>query len=140
MFLECTGESHGKPTVILATGRGLGSYQDWSLVQSRVSEFARACSYDPLSFGERDHVPGDHSISEVVENIHDLFHSTRLPGPYLLVRASAGGILIRHHEEQYSADVAGLFLWTPLTKRRYGEMQLSPPVSRFRHGSEKPSA
>jgi hypothetical protein len=26
MFLECTGESHGKPTVILATGRGLGSY------------------------------------------------------------------------------------------------------------------
>ena len=28
MFLECTGESHGKPTVILATGRGLGAHQD----------------------------------------------------------------------------------------------------------------
>jgi hypothetical protein len=48
MFLECTGQSHGKPTVILATGRGLGSYQDWSLVQSRVSEFARVCSFDPI--------------------------------------------------------------------------------------------
>ena len=36
MFFECTGESHGKPTVILATGRGLGASQDWSLVQSRV--------------------------------------------------------------------------------------------------------
>jgi pimeloyl-ACP methyl ester carboxylesterase len=107
MFLECTGESHGKPAVILATGRGLGSYQDWFLVQSRVSEFARVCSYDPLGFGESDHVPGDHSISEVVENMHDLFHSAQLPGPYLLVGASAGGILIRHYEEQYPADVAG---------------------------------
>ena len=107
MFLECTGGSHGKPTVILATGRGLGSYQDWFLVQSRVSEFSRVCSYDPLGFGESDHVPGDHSISEVVENMHDLFHSAQLPGPYLLVGASAGGILIRRYEEQYPADVAG---------------------------------
>ena len=107
MFIECTGESHGKPTVILATGRGLGSYQDWSLVQSRVSEFARVCSYDPLGFGESDHVQGDHPISEVVENMHDLFHSAQVPGPYLLVGASAGGILIRRYEEQYPADVAG---------------------------------
>ena len=107
MFLECTGEPHGKPTVILATGRGLGSYQDWSLVQSRVSEFAGVCSYDPLGFGESDRVPGDHSISEVVENMHDLFHAAQLPRPYLLVGASAGGILIRRYEEQYSADVAG---------------------------------
>jgi pimeloyl-ACP methyl ester carboxylesterase len=107
MFLECTGESHGKPTVILATGRGLGSYQDWSLVQSRVSEFARVCSYDALGVGQSDHVPGDHSISEVVENMHDLFHSAQLPGPYVLVAISAGGILIRHYEEHYPSDVAG---------------------------------
>jgi pimeloyl-ACP methyl ester carboxylesterase len=107
MFIECTGESHGQPTVILATGRGLGSYKDWSLVQSRVSEFARVCSYDPLGYRESDHVSGDHSISEVVENMHDLFHSAQLPGPYLLVGISAGGILVRHYEEQYPSDVAG---------------------------------
>jgi pimeloyl-ACP methyl ester carboxylesterase len=107
MFLECTGESHGKPTVILATGRGLGASQDWSLVQSRVSEFARVCSYDALGVGQSDHVPGDHSISDVVENMHDLFHSAQLPGPYILVGISAGGILVRHYEEHYPSDVAG---------------------------------
>lgn len=107
MFLECSGESHGTPTVILATGRGLGSYRDWSPVQSRASEFARVCSYDPVGFGESDHLPGDHSINEVVENMHDLFHSAQLPAPYLLVGASAGGILIRRYEERYPADVAG---------------------------------
>jgi pimeloyl-ACP methyl ester carboxylesterase len=107
MFLECTGESHAAPTVILATGRGTGSYQGWALVQSRVSEFARVCSYDPLGAGESDHVSGSPPVSEVVENMHDLFHSAQLPGPYVLVAISAGGILVRHYEEQYPADVAG---------------------------------
>jgi pimeloyl-ACP methyl ester carboxylesterase len=107
MFLECTGESHGQPTVILATGRGLGSHKDWSLVQSRVSGFARVCSYDPLGYGESDHVPGDHPIGDVVENMHDLFHAAKLPVPYILVGASAGGILVRRYEQQYPAEVAG---------------------------------
>jgi pimeloyl-ACP methyl ester carboxylesterase len=107
MFLECTGEANGKATVILATGRGLGTAQDWSLVQSRVSEFARVCSYDALDVGQSDHVPGGHSVNEVVENMHDLFHSAQLPGPYILVGISAGGILVRQYEEQNPADVAG---------------------------------
>ena len=81
MFLECTGESHAAPTVILATGRGTGSYQGWARVRSLVSEFARVCSYDPLGAGESDHVPGSHPVSEVVENMHDLFHSAQIPRP-----------------------------------------------------------
>jgi pimeloyl-ACP methyl ester carboxylesterase len=130
MFLECTGESHGKPTVILATGRGLGAHQDWSLVQSRVAEYARVCSYDPLGFGESDHVPGDHSISDVVENMHDLFHSAQLPGPYVLVGASAGGILIRHYEVQYPADVAGfVFVDSSHEEMAWRDAAVSPAFS-----------
>ncbi|HEY3989484.1 MAG TPA: alpha/beta fold hydrolase [Acidobacteriaceae bacterium] len=107
MFLECTGESHQGPTVILATGRGIGSYQGWALVQSRVAAFAHVCSYDPLGAGKSDHVPGTHPVSEVVEEMHDLFHSAQLPQPFVLVGASAGGVLIRHYEERYPSDVAG---------------------------------
>jgi pimeloyl-ACP methyl ester carboxylesterase len=107
MFLECTGESHGAPTVILATGRGIGNYQGWALVQSRVSAFARVCTYDPLGAGESDHVSGSPPVSEVVENMHDLFRSAQLPGPYVLVGISMGGVLIRHYEETYPTDVAG---------------------------------
>jgi pimeloyl-ACP methyl ester carboxylesterase len=107
MFLECTGESHAAPTVILATGRGTGSYQGWALVQSRVSEFARVCSYDPLGAGESDHVPGSHPVSEVVENMHDLFHSAQIPSPFILVGNSLGGVLIRQYEERYPSEVAG---------------------------------
>ncbi len=107
MFLECTGESHATPTVILATGRGIGGYPGWALVQSRVSEFARVCSYDPLGAGESDHVPGPHPVSEVVENMHSLFHFAQIPSPFILVGISLGGVLIRRYEERYPSDVAG---------------------------------
>jgi len=107
MFVECAGDSHGGPTVILATGRGIGPCQGWALVQSPVSAFAHVCSYDPLGAGQSDHVPGPHPVSEVVENMHDLFQAAGLPRPFILVGASAGGVLIRYYEEQYPSDVAG---------------------------------
>ncbi|MGI8771587.1 MAG: alpha/beta fold hydrolase [Acidobacteriaceae bacterium] len=108
MFLECTGERHGAPTIILATGRGIGNYQGWSLVQSQVPPFARVCSYDPLGGGESEHTAGTHEVSDVVENMHDLFHSAQVPGPYILVGISLGGVLVRSYEQHYPSDVAGL--------------------------------
>ncbi len=107
MFLECSGDPHGKPTVILATGAGLGSYQAWTHVQSQADAFARVCSFDPLGAGKSDHVPGPHPIASVVDNMHQLFHAAPLPPPYILVGASAGGVLIRHYEERYPSEVAG---------------------------------
>jgi pimeloyl-ACP methyl ester carboxylesterase len=107
MFLECTGQSRPAPTVILATGRGVGSYQGWALVQSRVAKFARVCSYDPLGAGESDHTPGSHPVSEVVGNMHDLFHSAQIPRPFILVGISLGGVLVRQYEERYPSEIAG---------------------------------
>ena len=110
-------------------GTGLGSYKDWFLVQSRVSEFARICSYDPLGYGESDHVPGDHSISEVVGNMHDLFHAAQLPGPYILVGASAGGILIRRYEDLYPAEVAGfVFVDSSHEEMIWRDAAISPAI------------
>jgi len=107
MFLECSGDPLHGPTVILATGRGLGSYEAWSLVQARIAPFAHVCSYDPLGYGKSDHVPGDHPVDEVAANMHDLFSAAHLSGPYILVGASLGGVLIRRYQQQYPSDVAG---------------------------------
>ena len=107
MFLECSGDARPGPTVILATGRGLGSYEAWSLVQARITPFARVCSFDPLGYGKSDHVPGGHPVDEVAANMHDLFIAGHLNGPYILVGASLGGVLIRRYEQLYPSEVAG---------------------------------
>ncbi len=107
MFLECDGEGQSGPTVILATGRGIGSYQAWAPVQSRVAVFSRVCSYDPLGAGRSDHVSGSHPMTEVVGSMHDLFHNAEITEPLVLVGASLGGVLIRQYEERYPAEVAG---------------------------------
>jgi len=108
MFLECSGDPTVEPTVILANGRGLGTADAWALVQEKVPASIRTCSYDAIGAGQSDRVQEPHSIDQVVSEMHDLFQAARLKQPYVLVGASAGGILVRRYQQDYSHQVAGL--------------------------------
>ncbi|HMF64847.1 MAG TPA: alpha/beta hydrolase [Edaphobacter sp.] len=111
MFLECSGDSNAGLTVILATGRGLGTADSWALVQQKVPPSIRTCSYDAIGAGRSDHVqesPQSRPIDQVVSEMHGLFQAARLKQPYVLVGASAGGILVRRYQQEYTHEVAGL--------------------------------
>ncbi len=100
-----------EPTVILANGRGLGTADAWALVQQKVPPSIRTCSYDAIGAGRSDHVqepPQFRPIDQVVSEMHDLFQAARLKQPYVLVGASAGGILVRRYQQEYPHEVAGL--------------------------------
>ena len=111
MFLECSGDPNAGPTVILATGRGLGTADSWALVQQKVPASIRTCSYDAVGAGRSDQVqenPQFRSIDQVVSEMHGLFMAARLKQPYVLVGASAGGILVRRYQQKYPHEVGGL--------------------------------
>jgi pimeloyl-ACP methyl ester carboxylesterase len=111
MFLECSGDEGAVPTVILANGRGLGTADAWAKVQEKVSPSIRICSYDAIGAGRSDPYqphPELRPIDQVVSEMHDLFQAAQLKQPYVLVGASAGGILIRRYQEQYPHEIAGL--------------------------------
>jgi len=111
MFLECSGDPNAGPTVILANGRGLGTADAWALVQQQVPPSIRTCSYDAIGAGRSDHVqesPQSRPIDQVVSEMHDLFQTARLKQPFVLVGASAGGILVRRYQQKYSDEVGGL--------------------------------
>jgi pimeloyl-ACP methyl ester carboxylesterase len=111
MFLECSGDSNASPTVILATGRGLGTADSWALVQQKVPPSIRTCSYDAIGAGHSDRVqenPQFRPIDQVISEMHGLFQASRLEQPYVLVGASAGGILVRRYQQEYPHEVAGL--------------------------------
>lgn len=111
MFLKCSGAEDAKPTVILATGRGLGTADSWMQVQQRVNRSIRVCSYDAMGAGKSDPVEGNpqaRPIDQVVEDMHDLFEAARLDKPYVLVGASDGALLTRRYQQRYVKEVAGL--------------------------------
>ena len=54
LHVNCTGK--GSPIVVVENGLGDFSF-DWTLVQSRVSRFARICTYDRAGYAWSDPVP-----------------------------------------------------------------------------------
>ncbi len=113
MFLECSGDQDAVPTVILTTGRGLGTADAWAKVQERVRQSIRVCSYDAFGVGHSDHLANDahperRPIDKVVSDAHALFGSAHLKQPYVLVGASDGGILVRRYQQAYPHEIAGL--------------------------------
>jgi pimeloyl-ACP methyl ester carboxylesterase len=113
MFLECSGNQDAVPTVILTTGRGLGTADAWAKVQERVRQSIRVCSYDAFGAGHSDHLPNDahperRPIYKVVSDAHALFEAAHLKQPYVLVGASDGGILLRRYQQAYPHEIAGL--------------------------------
>jgi pimeloyl-ACP methyl ester carboxylesterase len=129
MFLSCSGDPNAQPTVILATGRGLGTANSWSLVQQKVPASIRTCSYDALGAGRSDHVPNPQSrpIDQVASDMHGLFQAAHLKPPYVLVGASAGGILIRHYQQQHPREVAGLvFVDSAHEEQEWRDAAISP--------------
>lgn len=107
LHLYCTGE--GSPTVILEAGAGSPSLA-WFLVQEKVAEFTRVCSYDRAGFGWSEPASGPLSTHQVAANLHGLLEAAGVPGPYVLVGHSAGGPYIRAYASQYPAEVLGMVL------------------------------
>ena len=128
LYLECRGA--GDPVVILEAG-----YRDsarvWSedrrrsrsprkMVFTGVAAFARVCAYDrpgtvaPLDGNPRpsrsDPVPQPRTITAIVADLHALLRAGRVPGPYVLVGHSLGGLFVRLYASTYPREVVGLVL------------------------------
>ena len=114
LHLLCSGK--GSPTVILEAGASSFAI-DWTLVQRDVANGSRTCSYDRAGMGWSDPVSPATRASSTVD-LHTLLDKAGERGPYVLVGASRGGLLVRSYLESYPADVAGLVFVDPSTEDR----------------------
>lgn len=110
LHIHCLGT--GTPTVVTENGLG-GSSPDWSLVQPAVSHITRICTYDRAGAGWSEAGPGPRTSRQISAELHTLLANAGLPGPYVLVGHSAGGMHVQVYAGQYPADVAGLVLVDP---------------------------
>lgn len=152
LYLECRGQ--GSPTVILESGAG-GRADVWSrdlsrpagertMVEQGVAAFTRVCAYDrPGTLGEvnpdldpdgpeffpsrSDPVPQPRTTRDVMADLHALLTTAQIPGPYVLVGHSAGGLSQRLYASTYPDEVVGLVLIDSTHENIYRDFQNALP-------------
>jgi pimeloyl-ACP methyl ester carboxylesterase len=105
MHINCTGQ--GSPTVILGAGTADFS-TTWAYVQPEVAKITRVCAYDRAGLGWSEPSPFPRTASTTVRELHSLLVNAGIPGPYVLVGHSLGGMHMRLYAHNYPDDVVGL--------------------------------
>jgi pimeloyl-ACP methyl ester carboxylesterase len=114
LHLLCSGE--GSPTVILEAGASSFAI-DWTLVQREVSRTNRTCSYDRAGMGWSDPTSPANTAPSAVD-LHTLLEKAGEHGPYIMVGASRGGMLVRSFLAEYPDEVTGFVFVDPSTEDR----------------------
>src|SRR5918993_5313980 len=116
LHLACQGE--GSPTVVMEAAIGETGLL-WSLVQPGVAQRSRGCVYDRAGLGWSDPSPRPRTAALMVEELQALLATAEIPGPYVLVGHSFGGLLVRLYAARYPQEVAGLVLVDAAHEQQY---------------------
>ncbi|HEX5547945.1 MAG TPA: alpha/beta hydrolase [Ktedonobacterales bacterium] len=108
LHINCVGT--GSPTVVIDAGLGDWSASWSSWVQPDVARTTRVCAYDRAGLGWSEAGPLPRTAERFTHELHTLLHNARVPGPYVLVGHSSGGLTVRVFAHEYAAEVAGVVL------------------------------
>ncbi|MBN2471565.1 MAG: alpha/beta hydrolase [Anaerolineae bacterium] len=107
LHLNCQGE--GSPTVLLNAGLGDPGLT-WESVMPALAEITRVCAFDRAGYGWSEAGPLPRTSARQSAELHALLESAGVPGPYVLVGHSMGGLFSLHYASQHPDDIAGMVL------------------------------
>jgi len=87
---------------------------EFSQIQKKLADLTTTCAYDRANNGQSDNVPKPRTAKDVVEDLHALLAAAEVPGPYLLVGHSAGGMLVQLYARTYPEQVVGVVSMNPV--------------------------
>ena len=121
LHINCT--IAGSPTVVIVAGAG-----DWSTtwgggVQPEVTKTTRVCTYDRAGLGwsEPGRLPSD--AAHFAKELHTLLQNANVPGPYVMVGHSLGGMIVRIFAHEYASEVLGVVLIDSMNPKQVTESQ-----------------
>jgi len=107
LHLYCAGE--GAPTVILDAAFP-AQVSNWVWVQPQLAKTTRVCAYDRAGHGWSDLGPEPRDAKQHARELKTLLEKANVPGPYVLVGHSLGGLYVREFADMFSDQVAGMAL------------------------------
>jgi len=147
IHLYCTGK--GKQTVLLSPGGGDFSLA-WYLVQERLQNSARVCSYDRAGSAWSDPGPQPLTLRQEAYEIERALKLSGEKGPYVLAGHSMGGLVMMSFAEGYPDETAGIVFvdtpspdstlgfWGKLVRVRDLAKRTIPPVHTMETGPPAP--
>ena len=105
LYLACLGT--GSPTILLETGEG-GTVSEIFDFQEMLAKRTITCAYDRANTG------GLRTAKDVIEDLHTLLAVAQVPGPYLLVGQSAGGLFVQLYARTFPDQVVGVVAMNPV--------------------------
>jgi pimeloyl-ACP methyl ester carboxylesterase len=124
LHINCTGT--GSPTVVIEAGLGDWS-TGWGFVQPEVAKTTRVCTYDRAGWGWSEAGPLPRDATQFAKELHTLLQNTNVPGPYVMVGHSLGGLGVRVFVHDYASEVAGVVLIDSMTPQQFAQSQTEIP-------------
>ena len=108
MFVACHGS--GSPTVILEHGLGTTG-ADFKTVQDTIADTTRVCYTSRAGMGFSDPIQGGvRTAQDAADDLSAVLAAADVPGPYVVVGHSFGGLVVRLFADQHPDDVVGMVL------------------------------
>jgi pimeloyl-ACP methyl ester carboxylesterase len=127
MNLYCLGA--GSPTVVFDAGWS-SNLITWRRVQPDLARTVRACAFDRAGSGFSDPGPLPRDTRAIVADLHALLKAAAIPGPYVLVGHSMGGLDARLYASLHRDEVAGMVLVDPANPHQDDRFRaVSPAVA-----------
>lgn len=105
LYMRTSGS--GSPAVIMEGGVGMPtSLYGW--FEQGISSFTTYCTYDRAGLGRSEESNLRRDPSDMVKQLHVLLAKAGVPGPYILMGHSLGGLFIRTFASCYPEEVGGL--------------------------------
>jgi pimeloyl-ACP methyl ester carboxylesterase len=108
LYIHCTGT--GSPTVVLVSGLAETSVYWGGWIAPAVAKNTTVCAYDRAGQGWSDPPASPQDGLAVATDLHTLLDRAQIPGPYVIVGHSTGGVYARIFAAHYPDQVAGMVL------------------------------
>ncbi len=108
LYVHCMGS--GSPTVVLVSGLAETSTYWGGWIAPAVAQNTTVCAYDRAGQGWSDPPASPQDGEAVATDLHTLLGHAQIPGPYVLVGHSTGGVYARIFAARYPDQVAGMVL------------------------------
>lgn len=114
------------PTVLLEAGL-MSTVLSWSELQRELGESFRVVSYDRAGLGWSECGPLPRTAERIVQELRILLEKADVPGPYVLVGHSFGGLTATLFAARFPKEVAAMVLVDPIAP-----MEWDPPSEKDR--------